>query len=72
MICTVWYHIHFFPSGIWPAGSDGTDINAVDRSHSNHLLATADDFGDVNLFSYPCSNTKVISICAGVVHIDTI
>ncbi|KAL7060336.1 hypothetical protein AAHC03_09572 [Spirometra sp. Aus1] len=43
-------------AGIWPPGSDGTDINAVARSHSTRLLATADDFGKVNLFRYPCSH----------------
>ncbi|KAK3752556.1 hypothetical protein QZH41_013411, partial [Actinostola sp. cb2023] len=44
--------------GIWPDESDGTDINAVDRSHSKRLLATADDFGNVNMFRYPCANLK--------------
>jgi microtubule-associated protein-like 6 len=39
--------------GIWPAAADGTDINAVDRSPSKSLLATADDFGKVKLFNYP-------------------
>jgi len=29
---------------------DGSDINAVARSHSGHLLATSDDRGKVNLF----------------------
>lgn len=29
-------------------------MNAVDRSSSNKLLATADDFGKVKLFKYPC------------------
>lgn len=32
---------------------DGSDINAVARSHSGHLLATSDDLGQVNLFRYP-------------------
>src|SRR3546814_145062 len=40
--------------GIWPSSADGTDVNAVDRSHSGHLLATSDDFGKVKLFRYPC------------------
>ena len=40
--------------GIWPPCSDGSDINAVDRSHSGHLVATADDFGKVKVFRYPC------------------
>ena len=38
--------------GIWAAGMDGSDINAVARSHSGHLLATSDDLGKVNLFRY--------------------
>ena len=40
--------------GIWPPCSDGTDINAVDRSHVGSLVATGDDFGKVKLFRYPC------------------
>ncbi|CAM9091728.1 unnamed protein product, partial [Phaeothamnion confervicola] len=33
--------------GIWPPCADGTDVNAVDRSASGVVLATADDFGCV-------------------------
>jgi echinoderm microtubule-associated protein-like 6 len=40
--------------GIWAAEMDGSDINATARSHTGHLLATSDDFGQVNLFRYPC------------------
>jgi WD40 repeat protein len=40
--------------GIWPPAADGTDVNAVDRSHSGHLVATSDDFGKVSIFRYPC------------------
>jgi len=40
--------------GIWPPNTDGTDINAVDRSRDGKLIATADDFGKVKLFRYPC------------------
>jgi WD40 repeat protein len=40
--------------GIWPPGSDTTDINSVDRSADGKLLATADDFGHVKLFRFPC------------------
>ncbi|XP_062915966.1 echinoderm microtubule-associated protein-like 2 isoform X3 [Mobula hypostoma] len=47
--------------GIWPEGADGTDINAVCRSTDNKLLATADDFGKVNLFSFPCSQPRAPS-----------
>ena len=44
--------------GIWPAEADGTDVNAVDRSPNQSLLATADDFGKVKLFRYPAPQTK--------------
>eukprot|EP00054_Salpingoeca_dolichothecata_P027405 m.201004 g.201004 ORF g.201004 m.201004 type:complete len:1228 (-) comp25954_c0_seq3:39-3722(-) len=40
--------------GIWEDGADGTDVNAVARSNNQKLLATADDYGAVNLYSYPC------------------
>ncbi|XP_029427947.1 echinoderm microtubule-associated protein-like 2 isoform X2 [Rhinatrema bivittatum] len=47
--------------GVWPEGSDGTDINAICRSHDEKLLASADDFGKVRLFSYPCSQPRASS-----------
>ena len=43
--------------GIWPSGVDGSDINAVDRSRDYNFVASADDFGDVKIFNYPCTNT---------------
>lgn len=43
--------------GIWQTGMDGSDINAVSRSNSGHLLVTSDDFGKVNLFRYPVVDT---------------
>ena len=48
--------------GIWQAEQDGTDINAVDRSHSRDkpLLVTGDDNGKVTLFRYPCSNPNAL------------
>jgi echinoderm microtubule-associated protein-like 6 len=48
--------------GIWPPYSDGTDVNAVDRNHKSDLLATADDFGLVKLFRYPCVEKNSSSI----------
>ncbi|XP_038641850.1 echinoderm microtubule-associated protein-like 2 isoform X3 [Scyliorhinus canicula] len=47
--------------GVWPEGADGTDINAICRSPDDQLLATADDSGKVNLFSYPCSHPRTPS-----------
>ncbi|ETP32383.1 hypothetical protein F442_18894 [Phytophthora nicotianae P10297] len=44
--------------GIWEAESDGTDVNAVDRSNNGKLLATGDDFGKVKVFQYPCALEK--------------
>nr|CDS29739.1 echinoderm microtubule associated protein1 [Hymenolepis microstoma] len=51
-------HLGFEVAGIWPPDSDGTDINAVCRSHSTRLLASADDFSQVNLFRYPTCQLK--------------
>ncbi|VDD78793.1 unnamed protein product [Mesocestoides corti] len=51
-------HLGFQVVGIWPPESDGSDVNAVARSHSTRLLATADDFGQVNLFRYPTCQLK--------------
>ncbi|CAB1423818.1 unnamed protein product [Pleuronectes platessa] len=47
--------------GVWPDGADGTDLNAVCRSHDGSLLASADDFGKVHLFSFPCSQPRAPS-----------
>lgn len=41
-------------AGIWPPGSDGTDIDALDADPGLGLLVTGDDDGRINLFSYPC------------------
>ena len=48
--CVLGFHV----MGIWPPGSDGTDVNALDVSKDNNLLATADDFGTLKVFQYPC------------------
>lgn len=39
--------------GIWSGAMDGSDVNAVARSPSGRLLASCDDFGQVNVFRYP-------------------
>ena len=65
--------------GIWPPGSDGTDINAVDllpkydvRNGRNNIysgvLATADDFGKVKLFNSPCTGKKPQGLNIAGIH----
>ena len=57
-----WWHTLTCPfgwgvQGIWPPGSDGTDINSVARSHTWEqvpVVATVDDDGLVKVFNYPC------------------
>jgi len=46
--------VGFGTMGMWPEYADGTDINAIDVSRDRSLLVTADDFGQVKLFNYPC------------------
>jgi len=41
-------------NGIWPKYSDINDINSVDANFSSQVLVTADDYGLVKLFRYPC------------------
>ncbi|XP_004569647.2 echinoderm microtubule-associated protein-like 2 isoform X1 [Maylandia zebra] len=53
--------LSFNTFGIWPDGADGTDINAACRSHDGSLLSSADDFGKVHLFSFPCSQPRAPS-----------
>ncbi|CAG2253436.1 EML1_2 [Mytilus edulis] len=50
--------LSFATAGIWPRGADGTDINNCAKAHKKPLLVSADDFGKVNLFKYPCSQPK--------------
>ncbi|XP_059148257.1 echinoderm microtubule-associated protein-like 2 isoform X3 [Physella acuta] len=50
--------LSFNTAGIWPEGADGTDINGCCKSNNERLLATCDDFGKVNLFSYPANLPK--------------
>jgi len=44
--------------GIWPPCASGDDINSVDRDKKMRVLVTADDFGKVKLFRYPCAIDK--------------
>lgn len=46
-------------AGIWQEGEDGTDVNACAKANRRPLLASADDFGRVNLYKYPCCQLKV-------------
>ncbi|XP_062851987.1 echinoderm microtubule-associated protein-like 4 isoform X2 [Trichomycterus rosablanca] len=55
--CVLGFHVF----GVWPEGSDGTDINALIRSHNRRVIALADDFCKVHLFQYPCSKPKAPS-----------
>lgn len=53
--------LSFTTVGIWPENADGTDVNSCERSHNSRLLATADDFGKVKLYSYPVVQPR--SLC---------
>eukprot|EP00079_Xenopus_tropicalis_P035162 XP_017948933.1 PREDICTED: echinoderm microtubule-associated protein-like 3 [Xenopus tropicalis] len=55
--CVLGYHVF----GVWPEGSDGTDINALARSRGMTLVSVADDFCKVHLFRYPCNKPKAPS-----------
>jgi microtubule-associated protein-like 6 len=46
--------------GIWRPFSDFTDVNSTCRANSRNFLATADDFGSVNVYKYPCTVEKAI------------
>ncbi|XP_034024391.1 echinoderm microtubule-associated protein-like 2 isoform X2 [Thalassophryne amazonica] len=66
--------LSFSTFGIWPEGADGTDINAVCRSHDGSLLASADDFGKVHLFSFPCCQPRAPSYeyCGHSSHVTSV
>ena len=59
----------FEAAGIWPEGADGTDVNASARSYKRHLVASADDFGKVNLFRYPAYQPRVSCLSLGITRI---
>jgi len=47
------------PPGVWPDEADGTDVNNCSVSHNKKLLASADDYGKVNLLEYPSIHPRV-------------
>jgi hypothetical protein len=54
--------------GIWPPYTDITDVNSTSLLNTDNVLATADDFGFVKLFNYPCT-VGCKNICIKVFHI---
>ncbi|KAL3321310.1 Echinoderm microtubule-associated protein-like 1 [Cichlidogyrus casuarinus] len=62
--------------GIWPEDADGTDINACSWNvgEEKTMLATGDDSGKVNLFSYPSSkpNAKANSYAGHSSHVTEV
>ncbi|XP_073982208.1 echinoderm microtubule-associated protein-like 2 isoform X3 [Rhodnius prolixus] len=53
--------LSFTSVGIWPETADGTDVNACCVSNSKSLMATADDFAKVKLYTFPTIQPK--SVC---------
>ncbi|KTF91366.1 hypothetical protein cypCar_00030526, partial [Cyprinus carpio] len=53
-------------NGIWPKYSDINDINSVDANFNSQVLVTADDYGLVKLFRYPCVRKAECIISTGV------
>lgn len=50
--CTVPFGWHV--QGVFGPSQDGSDVNAVDADPKRTVLSTADDYGMVNLYRYPC------------------
>lgn len=56
--------------GIFPSGTDGTHINSVSFSNDYSLIATADDYGLVNIFRNPCrTGSQPISLRGHSEHV---
>ena len=53
--------------GIWSDMNDGVRYNAVDRNNSETLVATADNFGHIKVYRYPCL-TKDAAHAKGTGH----
>ena len=55
--------------GVWPKYTQVNDINATDASFEHQSIVTADDFGLVKLFRFPCIKKGVcvcVSVCMSV------
>ncbi|KAL4238714.1 Echinoderm microtubule-associated protein-like 1 [Mactra antiquata] len=50
--------LSFNSVGVWPDEADGTDVNNCCVSHNRNLLASADDYGKVNLYKFPSDQHK--------------
>ena len=48
-----------FFSGIWPEGAQGNEINSVDVSPDQNVIALGEDSHLVKLYNYPCYVPKV-------------
>ena len=44
--------------GVYPAGTDGTDINGVDANENRTLVVSGDDFASINVYRFPIMNNK--------------
>ena len=58
--------------GVWPPGSDITDVNTAHVIQDGSTIATGDDFGLVKLFSFPSKVHKICNLCchllSGTLH----
>ncbi|KAI8500759.1 hypothetical protein Bbelb_215770 [Branchiostoma belcheri] len=41
---------------IWNAGLDGRDVRTLDRAPNWRHLGTADERGEIHMFTYPCAH----------------
>lgn len=57
--------LSFDSIGIWPDGADGTDVNSCAKSNDGTLIASADDFGKVNLLVYPSVQPRAVGHAYG-------
>ena len=67
-------HLGWPVQGIWPPGTDTSDINSCDRDFSENFLATGDDFGQVKIFRYPAveESSKFITLEGHSSHVTNV